>query len=104
MAEPPIDTGVRFYTAAVRGVADRFAAHGQALAAAAHRHRTGLSFDGSRAGRAHGADGDALRTELDRLGASLHRWSRAVNEIALTLRATADRYTDAESRCAARLG
>ncbi|OBJ73994.1 hypothetical protein [Mycobacterium sp. 1274756.6] len=104
MAAAQSDSCVRVEVAAVREVADRFAADGPALAAAGQRHRAGLSFDGACAGRAYRAQGDALRAALDRLGEDLIRWSRAVNEIAATLRAGVGSYTEAERRCAARIG
>ena len=61
-----------------------------------------MQFDGSVAGRAHTAHGDALRSALDRLAAGVAQWSRAAEEVAAALRVTADRYGDAELRAAAR--
>jgi len=44
-----------------------------------------------------------LRVELERLAAEVSRWSRAAVEIAVALRAGADRYADAELYAAARI-
>ena len=62
---------------------------------------SGLQFDGSVAGHAHVAHGDALRATMDRLAAVLAQWSRAAAEIAAALRADADRYGEAELRAVA---
>ena len=62
-----------------------------------------LAFGGASAGRAHSTRGEALRTELERLTAEVAQWSRASVEIAAALRASADRYADAELYAAARI-
>lgn len=87
--------------AAVRAVAERFNTAADLIDAAVH---TRLSFDGAAAGRAHIAEGDALRRTLDRWTVEFARWSRATAEIAAVLRSGAQRYTDAELRTADRLG
>ena len=66
-------------------------------------HLARLEFSGASAGRAHTARGDALRAALERLTAELSQWSRAAAEIAVALRAGADRYADAELYAAARI-
>jgi hypothetical protein len=84
-------------TAAVRVAAARFDTAADLLGGTL----SGLRFDGSVAGRAHVAHGDAVRATLDRLAALLAQWSRAAAEIAATLRADADRYGEAELRAVA---
>ena len=61
------------------------------------------TFGGFSAGRAHTARGDALRGALDRLTAELSQWSRAAVEIAVALRASANRYADADVYATARI-
>jgi hypothetical protein len=94
----------RIDVAAVRAVANRFEATAEILDEAACNHLARLTFGGAAAGRAHFARGDALRAALQRLAAEVSQWSRATGEIALALRASADRYADAELRTAARIG
>ena len=90
--------------AAVRAVANRFDATAEIIDGAARNHLASLTFGGATAGRAHIARGDALSTALERLAAEVWQWSRATSEIAVALRASADRYADAELRAAARIG
>jgi hypothetical protein len=90
-------------TAAVYAVADRFGAAAALIDGAVGDHLARLAFGGAGAGRAHTARGDALRSELDRLAAELSQWSRAAAEIAVALRASADRYGDCELYAAARI-
>lgn len=59
-----------------------------------------LRFDGSVAGRAHAAAGDAVRTVLDRLAGDLGRWAQAAGDLAVVLRSGADRHVAAESHAA----
>jgi hypothetical protein len=94
----------RVDVAAVHAVAGEFATAADLLATAAHTHLSRLGFDGATAGHAHAARGEALRTALDRLSGELTEWSRAAAEIAMALRAGADRYADAENRAAVRVG
>ena len=90
-------------TAAVHAVADRFAATAELIDGAMCDHMARLAFGGFSAGRAHTARGDALRGALDRLTAELSQWSRAAVEIAVALRASANRYADADVYAAARI-
>jgi hypothetical protein len=90
-------------TAAVHAIADRFGAAAELLDAAVYDHMASLVFAGSSAGRAHTASGDVLRGALDRLAAELSQWSRAAVEIAVAMRASADRYADADGYAAARI-
>lgn len=92
-----IDTG------AVHAIAVRFGDAAELLDAAVYDHMAALAFGGSSAGRAHTASGDALRGALDRLTAEVSRWSRAAVEIALAMRASANRYADADGYAAARI-
>ncbi len=89
--------------AAVHAVADRISAAADIIDDAVSNHLSRLTFDGACAGRTHVARGDALRVALARLGDELSQWSRAAGEIAMTLRAGADRYADAELYAAARI-
>lgn len=99
------------------GVVDAARIDVAALTAAAHQYeaaadivdavRTRLStpvFDGSAAGRAHIAQGDAVRVALDDLIGPLGEWARAADEIAAALRASTDRYVAADGRAASRVG
>jgi hypothetical protein len=90
----------RVDTVAVRRVADLFDAAADQLDSAA---RTPLGFDGLTAGRAHTADGDELRLELQRVINDLTVWARATAEIAAGLRAGADRYLEADRDAAVRI-
>jgi hypothetical protein len=90
-------------TAAVHAVADRLGTTAELIDDAVCNHMARLAFGGSSAGRAHTARGDALRGALDRLTAELSQWSRAAVEIAVALRASANRYADADVYAAARI-
>jgi Excreted virulence factor EspC, type VII ESX diderm len=96
-----VRTGVD--VAAVHRVADQLGAAAELIDGAVGDHLARLAFSGSSAGRAHTARGDALRAELERLATELAQWSRASVEIALALRAGADRYADAELYAVARI-
>ena len=89
---------------AVRTVANRFDDAAQLINGALRSHLYRLSFDGATAGRAYVGHGDALRIALNRLSDELAGWSRATVEIAAALRASADRYGEADLRAAARIG
>jgi hypothetical protein len=89
---------------ALRSVANQFDAAAQLTDAAARNRVAQLAFSGATAGRAHQGPGDRLHTALNRLGVDLAQWSRATVEIAMALRAAADRYTDVELHSAARIG
>lgn len=89
--------------AAVYAVADQLGVAAEMIDDAVANHLTWLAFNGARAGQAHAACGDALRSALERLAAELSRWSRATAEIGAALRAGADRYADADLYAAARI-
>jgi hypothetical protein len=86
------------------GVARQYQVVADIVDAAVRTHLNALEFDGARAGRAYVAHGDAVRTRVDRLVSQLLQWSRASAEIAAALRASADRYADADARAALRVG
>jgi len=89
--------------AAVYAVADQMGAAAALIDDAVGQHLGRIAFSGAGAGRAHTARGDALRARLDRLAAELAQWSRSAVEISVVLRASADRYADAERYAAARI-
>jgi hypothetical protein len=90
----------RLDVAAVRAAAECFDSVADELDRAA---RLPLTFGGSAAGRAHTAEGDALRGASNRVTADLTVWARAAAEIAAGLRAGADRYVDADLGATARI-
>ncbi|PRC42722.1 hypothetical protein C6A85_000000109015 [Mycobacterium sp. ITM-2017-0098] len=94
----------RVDTAAVRAIAREYETAASILDSAARTHLGDVDVDGAMAGRAYVAHGDALRTAVFDLAASLRQWSRATMEIAAALRASVDRYQDADSYAAGRVG
>ncbi|MCV7099323.1 type VII secretion target [Mycobacterium palustre] len=94
---------MRFDSAGVHQIADQLGAAAEVIDDAVSNHLARLAFGGSAAGRAHGARGDALRVELERLRDEVSQWSRVVVETAAALRAGADRYADADLYAAARI-
>ncbi len=94
----------RVDVASVRDAARQYDAAADIVDSAIRTHLTGLRFDGAVAGRAHAAQGDALRLAIDDVVDRLHQWSRAATEIAAQLRSCADRYVDADARSARRIG
>ena len=101
MGQPDV---ARVDVAALHAVARQYEAAADIVDAAVRTHLTGLAFDGATAGRAHVARGDALRTAVDHVVDQLRQWSRAAAEIAAALRASADRYAEADSAAASRVG
>jgi Excreted virulence factor EspC, type VII ESX diderm len=89
--------------AAVRTVANRFDHTAQLIDDAVRTHFARLAFDGATAGRAYAGHGDALRFALNRLAGELSQWARATAEIATVLRASADRYAEADLSAAGRV-
>ena len=94
----------RVDVAALHAVARQYEAVADIVDGAVRTHLTGLLFDGAVAGRAHTARGDGLRTAVDHAGDQLRQWSRAAAEIAAALRASADRYAEADVSAARRVG
>ncbi len=95
--------GTGIDVAAVYAVADRFCAAAELIDDAVGNHLARLAFGGACAGRGYAPRGDALRRGLDRLAGELSQWSRAAVEIAVALRAGANRYGDADRDAAARI-
>jgi Excreted virulence factor EspC, type VII ESX diderm len=94
----------RVDVAALHAIARQYEAVADTVDGAVRTHLTGLMFDGAVAGRMHVARGDALRTAVDHVVDQLRQWSRAAAEISATLRASADRYAEADARSARRVG
>jgi Excreted virulence factor EspC, type VII ESX diderm len=90
--------------AALIAVARQYETVADMVDRAVRSHLTGLAFDGAAAGRMHIARGDALRSAVDHVVDGLRQWSRASAEIAAVLRASADRYADADTYAARRVG
>jgi hypothetical protein len=90
--------------AAVHAAADRFDDAAHLIDGAVRTHFGGLAFDGTTSGRAYIGQGDALRFALHRLAGELTQWARASMEVGAALRASANRYADADQLAAARIG
>ena len=90
--------------AAVHAVADRFDDAAHLIDGAVRTHFGRLAFDGTTSGRAYIGQGDALRFALHRLAGELTQWARASMEVGAALRASANRYADADQLAAARIG
>jgi Excreted virulence factor EspC, type VII ESX diderm len=101
MGEPDV---ARVDVAAVLGAARQYDAAADIVDTAIRTQLSGLRFDGAIAGRMHTARGDALRNAVDDVANQLRQWARAATEIAAELRASADRYADADARAARRMG
>lgn len=89
---------------ALLGIARQYQVAADLVEAAVRTHLSGLAFDGATAGRMHVARGDAVRAALNHVVDGLRQWSRASTEIAAALRASADRYGDADAHAAWRVG
>jgi uncharacterized protein YukE len=89
--------------AALRAVANRFDDTARLIDRTVQTQIAKLAFDSTTAGRGYSDRGDALRVALSRLAGALTQWARASGEIAATLRASADRYTDADFAAAGRV-
>ena len=87
-------------TALVRAAAARIDTAADLLQEAVDTHLRALRFDGSAAGRAHVADGDAVCAALQATVADAARWARAARELARALRAGADMHAGAETAAA----
>ncbi|MBO0678844.1 ESX-1 secretion-associated protein [Mycolicibacterium sp. S2-37] len=89
--------------AALIGIAGRYEAAAELVDGAVRTQLASLRFDGSVAGRAYSASGDALRDAVERVVGSLSDWSQSATAIAATLRRTAEQYAEADARAAWRL-
>ena len=87
--------------AALRTVANRFDDAAQLIDGAVRTRFGSLAFNGASAGRSYIGYGDALRLALNRLAGELGQWARATGETATVLRASADRYIEADLNAAA---
>lgn len=94
----------RVDTAAVRGIAREYETTASILDGAARTHLDDIDIGGATSGRAYVAQGEALRAAVFGVAMSLREWSRASLEIAAVLRATVDRYQDADAGAAMRVG
>lgn len=94
----------RVDVAALLGVARQYQTAADMVDSVVHGQLAGLAFDGATAGRLHVARGDAVRIAVDRVADQLRAWARASGEIAATLRASADRYAEADARAGRRVG
>jgi hypothetical protein len=101
MGQPEI---ARVDVAALHTVARQYETIADIVEGAVRTHLTGLVFDGATAGRMHVARGDALRTAVDHVVGQLSQWARASTEVAAALRASADRYAEADAGAARRVG
>lgn len=88
---------------ALLDIARQYQAAADTLDGAVRTHLSGLAFDGATAGRMHVTRGDAVRAAVNHVVDQLRQWSRASTEIAAALRASADRYADADARAARRV-
>lgn len=90
--------------AALYDVAAEYQATADAIDAVVRTRLSGLRFGGAAAGHLHTARGDAVRVAVDRIVDQLGHWSRASREVAFALRASVDRYADADDRAGRRVG
>ncbi|MDZ4266209.1 MAG: type VII secretion target [Mycobacterium sp.] len=93
-----VDVGV------VRSIAREYETAALVVDAAVRTHLSDFAFGGACAGQAYVGHGESIRAALEDVVTSLRQWSRASGEIAAALRASADRYQDADARAAARVG
>lgn len=89
---------------ALRAIAREYETAAQVVDGAVRTHLSDFAFGAACAGRAYVVHGDSLRAALDDVVMSLRQWSRAAGEVAAALRASADRYQDADARAAERVG
>lgn len=87
-------------TALVRAAAARIDTAADLLQEAVDTHLRGLRFDGTAAGRAHAADGDAVCAALRCAVDDVRRWAQAARELSRALRAGADAHAGAEAHAA----
>jgi hypothetical protein len=101
MGQPDV---ARVDVTALHAIAREYEAAADIVEGAVRTHLSGLVFDGAAAGRMHVARGDGLRTAVDHVVDQLRQWSRAAAEVAAALRASADRYAEADASAARRVG
>lgn len=88
---------------ALLDVARGYDALADAIEDAVRTHLARSSFDGAVAGRSYTPQGNAIRHSVEQIGDGMRLWSRASAEIASALRASADRYVEADARAARRV-
>ncbi|MDY6996432.1 MAG: ESX-1 secretion-associated protein [Actinomycetota bacterium] len=93
----------RMDVAAVSAAAREYESAAGIVDGALRNRLAGLRFSGVAAGRAHGAAGERVAVALDELSVALRLWSRAAAEISVALRASAQRYREAEASAVDRL-
>jgi hypothetical protein len=98
-----VSDAARVDVTALLDVARGYDALSDAIEDTARTHLARTSFDGAVAGRAHTAQGNAIRRSVEQIGDAMRLWSRASAEIASALRASADRYVEADARAARRV-
>ncbi len=94
----------RVDTAVVRSIAREYETASAIVDGVIRGPVAGLGFGGLAAGRAYAAQGEAVRGALHEVESALLHWGRAAAEIAVALRAAAQRYENAEARAASRVG
>jgi excreted virulence factor EspC (type VII ESX diderm) len=98
-----VSDAARVDVTALLDVARGYDALADAVDDTVRTHLARLSFDGALAGRSYTARGDAMRRSVEQVGDAMRLWSRACTEIASALRASADRYVEADGRAARRV-
>lgn len=93
----------RVDVAALLDVARGYDALADAIEDAVRTHLARLAFDGAVAGRSYTAQGNAIRHSVEQIGDGMRLWSRVCTEIASALRASADRYVEADAHAARRV-
>lgn len=88
---------------ALVSIAGQYEAAAGIVESAVRTHLSALSFDGTSAGRAYAAHGDALRGAVDDVTAALLGWARSAAGIGAELRASAARYARADAHAADRV-
>lgn len=94
----------RIDVAGLLRIAGEYQAVADAVDAVVRVRLAGLQFGGAVAGRMHVARGEAVRAAVDGVADQLRAWSRASVEIAATLRKTAHRYDEADTRAGRMVG
>jgi hypothetical protein len=86
--------------ALMHAAADRIDAAADLLQDVVDTQLRALRFDGTAAGRAHRADGDAVCAAVRGTVAGTARWTRAARDLACALRAGAQAHAGAEQQAA----
>lgn len=89
---------------AVHAIAREYEAVSSIVDEAVRKHLGDFDFGASSAGRGYVERGEALHTSVAELAVGLRQWARAATEISVALRASAQRYHQADARAARRVG